>query len=67
MCEDCKGDEELLGKCTEDRRDIMVGGRETVQPEFGLFSKTSTFFLKKVVLFIIFWFFVSVDRQNDNF
>ncbi|KAF3691007.1 LIM/homeobox protein Lhx8 [Channa argus] len=23
MCEDCKGDEELLGKCTEDRRDIM--------------------------------------------
>ncbi|TNN69229.1 LIM/homeobox protein Lhx8 [Liparis tanakae] len=24
MCEDCKGDEELLGTCTEDRRDIMV-------------------------------------------
>ncbi|XP_029285301.1 LIM/homeobox protein Lhx8 isoform X2 [Cottoperca gobio] len=23
MCEDCKGDEELLGKCTEDGRDIM--------------------------------------------
>ncbi|XP_036969384.1 LIM/homeobox protein Lhx8 isoform X2 [Acanthopagrus latus] len=23
MCEDCKGDEELLGKCSEDRRDIM--------------------------------------------
>lgn len=28
MCEDCKGDEELLGKCArEDRRDIMVGWR----------------------------------------
>lgn len=68
MCEDCKGDEELLGKCTEDRRDIMVGGKETVQPQFGLFSKTSTLFLIfKVVLFIIFCFFVSVDRQNDNF
>lgn len=46
----------------------MVGGKETVQPQFGLFSKTSTLFLIfKVVLFIIFCFFVSVDRQNDNF
>lgn len=44
----------------------MVGGKETVQPQFGLFSKTSTFFFK-VVLFIIFSFFVSVDRKNDNF
>lgn len=24
MCEDCKGEEELLGKCAEDRREIMV-------------------------------------------
>lgn len=28
MCEDCKGDGELLGKCGRDRRDLMVGGGE---------------------------------------
>lgn len=25
MCEECKGDDELLGACTEDSRDMMVG------------------------------------------
>nr|XP_046247298.1 LIM/homeobox protein Lhx8 isoform X2 [Scatophagus argus] len=33
MCEDCKGDEELLGKCTEDRRDIMGAPVEVLDEE----------------------------------
>ncbi|XP_029003635.1 LIM/homeobox protein Lhx8 isoform X2 [Betta splendens] len=33
MCEDCKGDEELLGKCAEDRRDIMGAAVEVLDED----------------------------------
>ncbi|XP_078115252.1 LIM/homeobox protein Lhx8 isoform X2 [Sander vitreus] len=33
MCEDCKGDGELLGTCTEDRRDIMGASVEVLDED----------------------------------